>query len=324
MSHSYKTILKKIILKLGFGFKKDRIEACLGEEIPLQLDEKLFEGNVKANKTKNRKNSFSRWLKQDSLELTDSKTIQDDQGNTYTRTSLDGTLNFITENNSEDPNSSAVHSLEAKGGRPINRLLIPNKQLVDSYIDNKDYSYNIFLNDIENKGLAATCFRINRKGNVSHPYQYRALAILETSTGRVTGAGESYKHGSSVALRILKDVGDQFYGGDGAGKPATLSVYEDNTYQVYMHITFNSFEDKPGELLDRVTSQSGRIYNGRGILAGGVGNNSVGLLFGIDAIMGDIFEFSTSAFLNPYERRVSFTGSRFPVFTTYIGVYCLG
>lgn len=180
MAHSYKTILKKIILKLGFGFKKDRIEACLGEEIPLELDEELFKGNVKTAKKTTKKNSFARWFTGDGSKITDSKTVQDDVGNTVTRASVNGTLHTIIANDT----GATVHSLEATIGRPIYRMLIPGKQLVDTYISQKDYSYNIFLNDIKSEKNRGELLTMLPNGIILGKNQPKASGRLIKSTGR--------------------------------------------------------------------------------------------------------------------------------------------
>lgn len=248
-SHSYKTILKKIILKLGFGFKKNRIEACLGEEIPLQLDEKLFEGNVKSNKTKNRKNSFARWSKEEIPEITDSKTVQDDQGNTNTRTSLDGTLNFITANNSADPDSSATHAIEAKGGRPIRRYLIPEKQLVDSYISNKDYSYNVFLNNLESAEVGRDCFKILRNGVIIGGNQTRFAARLAKTPNFAPNTW--FGIGSNLPFQTIFDIDGTntsaglFYPGDGNGNEAYyITKYTNVEYLIGCQFTLDTTLDK--------------------------------------------------------------------------------
>lgn len=149
-------------------------------------------------------NALTRW-NADGKCLKDSKTIQDDQGNINTRTTLDGTLNFITANNSEDPESSAVHDLESTGGRPIRRYLIQEKQLVDSYISNKDYSYNIFLNNLESAENGRDCLQITRRGAVKLLNQPQGLIILENSTGNVIGSNNWYRLGTTETWKVIFD-----------------------------------------------------------------------------------------------------------------------
>lgn len=221
MAHSYKTILKKLIFKLGFGFKKNRIEACLGEEIPLQLDESLFKDNVKRAKKITKKNSFARWYKEDGSEITDSKTTQDDQGNTTTLSNLDAELKELLENFSSGDSASVVYHMRSLV-KTIIRQEIKNKQIWNAYIDSTSKSYIVRGENLENPTQVGNVFEILRNGVYKSPYQAKCTAILNKRTP-VFPSDKDYQIGATLAFVKLRDTdgfnqnANNFYPGDGNG-----------------------------------------------------------------------------------------------------------
>lgn len=321
ISDLLRLIAKPIFLKLGKGLKSSKTKYCLGEEINIRLDDSIIGKDNVIAKPPTRTNSFARWKDSVGKELTDSKTIQDENGNTSTRTSAD-TLSYITSNESEDENSVAVHAVESKGGRPINRLFIPGKQLVDSYISNTDYSYNIFLNDIENSGLAADCLKINRDGNVDIPFQYSVYATFDGDSVQKP-SNQAYSIGTDKKMIVLENIGNNFFPGDGSGNPAYYQWNSSYKIIVYMVFIIQKVEPNPAQMeiqcrLKQTGSRTKTIQS-LSIIPGTFGKNTVQLFTGIKGVSGDRIYFdvfgagSTWYIYNPF----------LPNDVNYIGIYRL-
>lgn len=267
-------------------------------------------------------NALTRWSP-DGKCLKNSKSIQDDQGNTNTRTSLDGTLNFITANNSEDPNSSAVHSLEAKGGRPINRLLIPNKQLVDSYISNKDYSYNIFLNNLEDSQGGRDILQITRRGAVKLLNQPQGLIVLENNTGNVTGNNNWYRLGTTETWRVIFDNYKIFTSlGGSAQNPLKAVLNEGGSYQFKVGIALNT-PGRATSLQFRILTK-GRQYFSFGNVPQGLTDGYLSDNIGVIADTNDELLFEVWAGISTPKLEVRIIGRNWPVLFTGIFYYLMG
>lgn len=270
-------------------------------------------------------NALVRWDKNGKC-LKNSKTVQNDQGNTNTRTSLDGTLNFITANNSEDPESSAVHELESKGGRPIRRYLIPEKQLVDTYIDNKDYSYKIFLNDLEEGKGGKDCFRINREGNITIPHQYTAFAVLTENTGSIAKETE-YFLGQGTPLTIISNKGGYFFAGGGSvSNPAKFTVFEENTFQVYTSAYITTSELTQTEITARIRVNGSRSRSTSFLIVQGntIDKGSALVQTGVEGLPGDIITFSFYARSGGTTQTWKLIKEIGDTYTTFVGIRCLG
>lgn len=328
MSHSYKTILKKIILKLGFGFKKDRIEACLGEEIPLQLDEKLFEGYIKAEKKNNRKNSFARWSKEDGSEISDSKTIQDDDGNTTTKVNLNArTLSNNITNNSQSRDSHAKQEIRTNGhnsGNPFVHWSINGQRDFSAGIDNyDDDSFKICKNYYLDKNHF---FRINKEGNNTHPFQYSAFAVLGENSG-YSDNDVKYYLGGGKPLYIIDNQGGGLFPGVGfdQSKPAVYTCLEDAKYQVYVAIVIETGKEAVATIRGGFEVESGgkiRSTSGTNCIPNGSTNSTASALGGVKAKKGDKIKFFVTANSSTNSWRILQTIGN--SYTTYIGIYCLG
>lgn len=330
MAHSYKTILKKIIFKLGYGFKNKRQEHCLGEEIPLELDESLFKGNVKRAKKSTLKNSFARWFTDDESEITDSKTIQDDDGNTTTKVNLDAkTLSNNITNNSQYRDSDAKQEIRTNGpnsGNPFVHWSINGQRDFSAGIDNyDDDAFKICKEYFLDKNHF---FRIGSDGNNTHPNQYSAFAILSENTGNIN-SGVSYYLGQGTPLTIVDNQGGNFFPGAGnnPSRPAMFTCKEKAKYLVYVSAVVN--QNDPRENCEIQAAFSVETKQGTKRNTGAINiipiafrKNTATVLGGVKAEAGDIIKFyiytispNTKWFI---ERTIGET------YTTYVGVYCLG
>lgn len=270
-------------------------------------------------------NALARW-NVDGKCLKNSKTIQDDQGNINTRTSLDGTLNLITANNSEDPNSSAVHSLEAKGGRPINRLLIPEKQLVDSYISNKDYSYNIFLNNLEDSEGGRDILQITRRGAVKLLNQPQGLIVLENSTGNVTGSNNWYRLGSTETWRVIFDNYKIFTSlGGSPQNPLKAILNEGGSFQfkIGVHVKNTAVPANQTFFQFRILTK-GRQYFSFGNTAAGLSDGYLSDNIGVIADINDELLFELWGGIAGPQTTIFIIGTKWPILHTGIFYYLMG
>lgn len=322
MSHSYKTILKKIILKLGFGFKKDRIEACLGEEIPLQLDEKLFEGNVKTNKTKNRKNSFARWSKEDGSEIIDSKTIQDDNGNTTTTSTVDGELKQLIDNLSSNDSAAVVQHLRSLVKTMI-RQEIKDKQIWDAYIDTTSKSYIVRGQNLEDGSVAQDFFQITRRGTVKKLNQPQGLIVLETPTGNVTGNNNWYRLGSTENWTTIFDNYKIFTSlGGSSQNPLKAAVNEGGTFQFKVGIAVNT-PGRATNLQFRILTK-GRQYFSFGSVPSGLTDGYLSDNIGVIADINDELLFEVFGGISDPALQVRINGKKWPILYTGIFYYLMG
>lgn len=270
-------------------------------------------------------NALARW-NVDGKCLKNSKTIQDDQGNINTITSLDGTLNLITANNSEDPNSSAAHSLEAKGGRPINRLLIPEKQLVDSYISNKDYSYNIFLNNLEDSEGGRDILQITRRGAVKLLNQPQGLIVLENSTGNVTGSNNWYRLGSTETWRVIFDNYKIFTSlGGSPQNPLKAVLNEGGSFQfkIGVHVKNTAVPANQTFFQFRILTK-GRQYFSFGNTAAGLSDGYLSDNIGVIADINDELLFELWGGIAGPQTTIFIIGTPWPILHTGIFYYLMG
>lgn len=328
MAHSYKTILKKIILKLGFGFKKDRIEACLGDEIPLQLDEKLFEGNVKRAKKTTKKNSLVRWSTEDGSEIKDSKTIHDDDGTTYTRSSDTTYLMHQTENTGEKPNDDAIYECITSelGGTPQFILGKRKQQNWISSLNREDKSFSIKGQNLVDPTKAGEYLRINTAGNVTFPNQYTAYATLTENTGGITNNTEYYL-GQGTPLTVIINKGGYFFAGAGnVNNPAKYTVFEKCTLLVYISGFITTDLTEQTEVIARIRV-SGSLTRSTSFLVTRPGSVTKGSAFvqnGVLGLPGDIIKFTFFARSGNSNQKWRIIKELGDTYTTFIGIRCLG
>lgn len=317
------------MFKLGFGFKKKRVEACLGEEIPLELDESLFKDNVKRAKKFTKKNSFARWSKEDGSKITDSKTIQDDDGTTYTRSNQTSYLMHQIENIGTRENDDAIYECitSKNGGNP---QFIWGKRKIQNWIAYLKKSNNSFCingQNLENPNQSGEYFRINREGNNFQPKQWCAFAVLKEDTGEIQ-TNTTYFLGQGTPLNIIVNEGGLLYPGAGndPSRPATFRCKEGAKYLAYISVSIKFANDeKIGEIQGAIRIISGseqRTTSGINAYPIGIFRNSATALAGVDAKKGDIIRFlaycTSPGTTWKIERTLGAT------YTTYIGVYCLG
>lgn len=325
MANSYKTVLKKIILKLGFGFKKDRVEACLGEEIPLQLDEKLFEGNVKNSKKNNRKNSFARWSKEDGSEITDSKTIHDDSGTTYTRSDETSYLMHQVENLSNKSFFDAVYEavVQSLGGNPIYRLIRRGKQVWTLYSEKVDNSFRISGVNEEDPTQKGDFFQITTRGAVKHLNQPQGLIVLETTTGNVIGNNNWYRLGSKETWTMIFDNYKIFTSlGGSANNPLKAIINERGTFQFKVGMLLRS-PGRPTTLQFRILTK-GREYFSFGSIPQGLTDGYLSDNIGVIADDNDELYFEIWGGISGPAIQVRVDGTKWPILYTGIFYYLMG
>lgn len=329
-SNRYKTVLKKIILKLGKGLKSSKKEYCLGEEIDLQLEEIIVPSEGIKSVPPTDINTLARWNKSDGSELTGSKTTQDNDGITSTENSLDGkTLTNTIQNSSQTENSSAsqvIRTIGPNSGDPFTHWSINGERDFSAGIDNSDddsfkICKNYFLDD-------SHFFRINRDGNNTHPFQYSSFAILSENTGSIS-SGSPYYLGQGTPLTIIDNEGGNFFPGAGndRSRPAMFTCKEKAKFLVYVSAVVNQNDPRTDceiQAAFSVQTKSGTTRNTGAInvIPKAFRKNTATVLGGVKAEAGDTIKFYIYT-VSPnvtwfIERTIGAT------YTTYVGVYCLG
>lgn len=251
MAHSYQTILKKLMFKLGFGFKNKRIEACLGDEIPLELDEEIFKDNVKRAKKFTRKNTFARWSDEDGSKITDSKTIQNDDGTTYTRSNQTSYLMHQIENIGTKENDDAIYECitSKTGGNP---QFIWGKRKIQNwtaYLNRDNNSFNISGNDLKNTNNRGDLLTILPNGVIFGYHQPKASARLTRSTP-VFG-NSWFQVGANLPFVKIRDEdgfnksSNNFFLGDGKGKGAFYTFPYTGIWSIHFQFLIDIGIERP-------------------------------------------------------------------------------
>lgn len=323
MAHYYKTVLKKIILKLGFGFKKDRLEACLGEEIPLQIDEELFKDKVSAKPPK-KKNSLVRWLKGDASEITDSKTTQDDLGNTETIGTVDGGFKNRIQNLSESDLAQAVLELVTSAkGTPILRLLAEKTQQYQIYLNRTDKSLMISGHNLQDPSQTNNFWQITRRGTVKNLNQPQGLIVLQNPTANVTGNNNWYRLGSTETWTAIFDNYKIFTGlGGSAGNPLKALLNEGGSYQFKIGIALNT-PGRATSLQFRILTK-GRQYYSFGNVPAGLTDGYLSDNIGVIADRNDELLFEVLAGIVDPRLEVRINARTWPILYTGIFYYLMG
>lgn len=249
ISDLLRIIAKPIILKLGKGLKSSKTKYCLGDEIDIRLDESITGKDNVIAKPPTTINSFARWIDGDSKQITDSKTIQDDDGTTETTSTVDGELKQLIENLSSNNSAAVVQHLRSLVKTMI-RQEIKNKQIWDTYIDATSKSYIIRGQNLENSNQTGTILQLFRNGIFTAINQPKASAQLTQKTPNFP-VNKWFTIGSNLAFKKLRDE-DGFNkstahlrgGGDSEGLHYLISYQGiwDVGYQFVIDLTYNDIQ----------------------------------------------------------------------------------
>lgn len=322
-ANRYKTVLKKIILKLGKGLKSSKKEYCLGEEIDLQLEDIIVPSEGVKAVPPTDLNTLARWNKADGSELTGSKTTQDNNGNTTTTSTVDGELKELLENLSSSDAATVVFHLRSLVKTMI-RQEIKDTQIWDAYIDATSKSYIVRGQNLEDPTQTGDFFQITRTGDNLRPFQTQALAVLQTDVPNVTGDNIEYKIGTREAWSILKDDQNNFFSGGSGGQPFSYTTKQLGTYIIKYQLALNSPSGKPGEVIAKIYANESREYYSRGTLVSGITKGA------IKDTVGAILPPSTKITINLFvgysgpEKTTGLVGLKYPLIQSSVFVYLLG
>lgn len=325
ISNLLRLIAKPIFLKLGKGLKSSKTKYCLGEELDIRLDDSIIGKDNVIAKPPTRTNSFARWKDSLGKELTDSKTIQDDDGTTETTSTVDGELKQLIDNLSSNDSAAVVQHLRSLVKTMI-RQEIKDKQIWDTYVDSINKSYIIRGQNLENPSETGNFFEITTKGDCLRPMQLRALAILEKTTGNVAGNNNDYYLGSTVPWRILKNVRNCLYGGGGT-KETPLKYTPDVNGTMLMKYQFSYQSSIVGLRSEGGTHvyTLGRDYFTRANYTGATGTDSNRDVIGFDTEAGrEVLVSWKMISENPPRNYLKIIGSPYPTIQTAIFFYLLG
>lgn len=324
ISNIIRIIGKPIILKLGKGLKSSKKIWCPGEEMDISLDDSVVGKDNVTGPTSSRINSLARWKDAIGKTLTDSKTIQDDDGTTQTTSTVDGELKQLIDNLSSNDSAAVVQHLRSLVKTMI-RQEIKDKQIWDAYIDTTSKSYVVRGQNLEDPTQFGDFFQITRSGDNLRPFQTQALAILQNQLPNLTGDSTTYTIGSTQAWTIVKDEQNNFFAGGSTANPLSYTPKQQGTYLIRFKYGLVNTPNKAGEISARIlTSITGRNYLSRGSLAQGLGVGAITDTIGILAPAGDVFTFNFTVGLSGPERRVGLLSGPLPLVDTAIFVYLLG
>lgn len=274
-------------------------------------------------------NALTRW-NIDGKCLKNGIATEDDNGNVFQKNSLpNDTLKHTINNLSTEPNSHSKLELRTQGenaGNPSVHWSVDGKMDYSAGIDNADDdSWKICPNFILNN---SAYLRIDRTGNVTKPLQIRCLALFPRTVNNLLGDKNEYFFGTSQSMKEVKDIGNQFYPGDGSFGRADYTSNKNGSY--YIEIVVNFFNSEASqssatEFLCRVrVNGTARTYENRASTPSQLSRDGILTSFIIDTDIGDKITFSIQGDQIGNRRSISIFGSDLPLITTAIGVYCLG
>lgn len=325
ISNLLRLIAKPIFLKLGKGLKSSKTKYCLGEELDIRLDDSIMGKDNVIAKPPTRTNSFARWKDSLGKELTDSKTIQDDDGTTETTSTVDGELKQLIDNLSSNDSAAVVQHLRSLVKTMI-RQEIKDRQIWDTYVDSTSKSYIVRGQNLENTEQSGIFFEVDRTGNVTTPNQISCFGIMQTRLP-LQSPNSEYVMGTKQAFTIIDNEGGYFYPGDGNGKPSTFTFAVKAKFLVYMSMLVYRASDPQMELVGKVNINrngtivsSGSVFN----IPISFGKQSVMITTGVKSNIGDVLTWSIyGRSSNWYIDFYDFQGQA-AKYTNYVGVYCLG
>lgn len=315
-------IAKPIFLKLGKGLRSKKKQLCLGEELDLELDESITGKDNVTGPATSKPQSFARWTDSGGTRLTDSKTIQDNDGNTSTVNEYAGELTQLIDNLSGNNNAAVVQHLRSLIKTMI-RQEIKEKQIWDTYIDATSKSYVVRGQNLETPFESGIFFQINNKGIVTKPLQPRGLLYLQRNVPNISGNDTWYRLGTIETWTVLKDIDNVFVSlGGSASNPLKAVIRHQGGYQFKLSLRLSS-PGRAGALQWRILIK-GREYYSFGSLVSGLGNGYLADTMGFDADAGDELIFEFFAGLTGPALEVGLLGTPFPSFTSVIYYYLMG
>lgn len=325
ISNLLRLIAKPIFLKLGKGLKSSKTQYCLGDELDIRLDESIIGKDNVIAKPPTRINSLTRWVDGDAKQITDSKTVQNDDGTTETTSTVDGELKNLIDNLSSNDSAAVVQHLRSLVKTMI-RQEIKDKQIWDTYIDATNKSYIVRGQNLENGSVGQDFFQITRRGAVKLLNQPEGLIVLETNTGPVIGANNWYRLGTKEVWKVIKDNYNIFTSlGGSAANPLKAIINEGGTYQFKIGTYLRTLptEARQTTLRFRILTK-GREYFSFGSMPAGLTDGYLSDNIGVIADIKDELLFEIWGGMSGPKIAIEIRGTPWPVLYTGIFYYLMG
>lgn len=322
ISNIIRIIGKPIILKLGKGLKSSKKIWCPGEEMDISLDDSVVGKDNVTGPISSRINSLARWKDAIGKTLTDSKTIQDDDGTTETTSTVDGELKQLIDNLSSSDSAAVVQHLRSLVKTMI-RQEIKDKQIWDAYINTTSKSYVVRGENLEDGTPGKDFWEVTRRGAVKNLNQPQGLIVLETNTANVTGNNNWYRLGTRETWKAIFDNYNIFTSlGGSAATPLKAVLNEGGSFQFKVGIALNT-PGRATSLQFRILTK-GRQYFSFGNVPQGLTDGYLSDNIGVIADVNDelLFEVWAGTVLPAQETRIA--GRSWPILFTGIFYYLMG
>lgn len=322
ISNLLRIIAKPIFLKLGKGLKSSKTQYCLGDELDIRLDESVIGKDNVIAKPPTRTNSLVRWKDGDAKQITDSKTIQDDDGTTETTSTVDGELKQLIDNLSSSDSAAVVQHLRSLVKTMI-RQEIKDKQIWDAYVDSTRKSYIVRGENVEDGTPGKDFWEVTRRGAVKNLNQPQGLIVLETNTANVTGNNNWYRLGTRETWKAIFDNYNIFTSlGGSAQTPLKAVLNELGTFQFKVGIALNT-PGRATSLQFRILTK-GRQYFSFGNVPQGLTDGYLSDNIGVIADVNDELLFEVWAGTVQPAQEVRIAGRNWPTLFTGIFYYLMG
>ncbi len=322
ISNIIRIIGKPIILKLGKGLKSTKKIWCPGEEMDISLDDSVVGKDNVTGPISSRINSLARWKDAIGKTLTDSKTIQDDNGTTETTSTVDGELKQLIDNLSRNDSAAVVQHLRSLVKTMI-RQEIKDKQIWDAYINTTSKSYVVRGQNLEDGTPGKDFLEITRRGAVKNLNQPQGLIVLETTTGRVIGQNNWYRLGNKETWTAIFDNYKIFTSlGGSTANPLKAVINEKGTFQFKVGMLLRS-PGRATSLQFRILTK-GREYFSFGSIPQGLTDGYLSDNIGVIADDNDELYFEIWGGISGPAIEVSVDGEKWPILYTGIFYYLLG
>lgn len=323
ISNLLRLIARPIFLKLGKGLKSSKSQYCLGDELDIRLDESVIGKDNVIAKPPTRMNSLVRWKDGDAKQITDSKTIQDDDGTAETTSTVDGELKQLIDNLSSSDNAAVVQHLRSLVKTMI-RQEIKDKQIWDTYIDTTSKSYVVRGQNLEDATPGKDFWEVTRRGAVKNLNQPEGLIVLETNTGPVTGANNWYRLGTKETWKVIKDNYNIFTSlGGSESNPLKAVINEKGTYQFKIGTYVRTTQPRQTTLQFRILTK-GREYFSFGSIPAGLTDGYLSDNIGVIADDNDELYFELWGGISGPAIAIEIGGIPWPILYTGIFYYLMG
>lgn len=313
---------KPIFLKLGKWIKSRKTQYFLGEEIDLELDLQNIGGNIDGPES-SKINTFARWNNQKGTSIKDSKTTQDDNGNTITEADYNGPLLDRTENTLANNQADAVKEVvvHEKGGIPSFRWKKKGKQTWDASVKFSDNYFSIAGSNTLDPTQRGEFLNISTRGAVLKPNQPQAMAILETNVPNITGDDVWYDIGTTETWNVIEDEYNSLNPGGSPTNPLSYTTKYKGRYLIKMQLQYTASNDTgSGQIRIKTDTRNFFAYN---TFAIGFTNHVDGS-FNVSCPANDVITFATLVDLFSPERKIGLQGSSLPDYKSYLSIYFLG